>query len=184
MKALSMQSVMNPATALAAGTGPAARAGGTAPRFGMTMWFNVIVPDLDRGTGASSLGYWSGCSGLEVQLTPEGPFVSGGDDGTPRYLPGQVTYKPIVLQRAMTGQGSVLVRQWLERLTRAAAQGGGPDGNRHASVTVELRSGLGRQDTVIHRWVLKDAFPVAWAAPALSTSGGGVAVETLTLAHS
>ncbi len=164
--------------------GSAAPLGNDAPSpYGMTMWFNVSVPRLDGGL--RSLGLWSGCSGLEVQLTPEGPFDEGGNYTSPRYLPGKLTYGKVTLERVMTKDGSQAVRTWLEQQAAQWVAGAAAQPPWPTTVVIQLYGGPGRNDLLIHQWELQEAVPVGWVLPALSTSGsGGIALEKLTLAHS
>ena len=182
MMPIGMQPLTNPAQALGGLMLPRGRkATSPVPRYGMTMWFNVVVPELDKGSGSSSLGSWSGCSGLSVKFAPEGPVDEGGNYGAPRYLPGKISYPEVTLERAMTKEGTKKVRAWLEHQTQQWARA---DPKRGETVVIELYSGVGRGGKVIHRWELHDAIPVCWTIPPLSTSGGGaIAMEKLTLAH-
>ncbi|WBQ06497.1 phage tail protein [Kribbella sp. CA-293567] len=151
--------------------------------YGMTMWFRVLVPALDGGA-PTSLGLWSGCSGLTVQLTPEGPFDEGGNYTSARHLPGKITYPKVVLERAMTADGAAAVRKWLEDQAVSWVGGQAPQTASSGPVVIEMHSGPGRNDAVIHRWELTNAVPVEWAVPALTTSGsGGIALEKLALVH-
>lgn len=153
------------------------------PPYGMTMWFRVLVPALDGGA-PTSLGLWSGCSGLTVQFNPEGPFDEGGNYTSARHLPGKITYPKVVLERAMTADGTAAVRKWLEDQAVAWVGGQDPQDSSSPPVVVEMHSGPGLNDAVIHRWELANAVPVEWAVPQLSTGGsGGVALEKLTLVH-
>jgi phage tail-like protein len=180
----SLQAAANPRAAVSGLTvASSKRTPDTAPKYGMTMWFNVWVPDLD-GRALASLGSWSGCSGLTVKLTPEGPMDAGGSYGSQLYLPGKVSYPEVTLERAMTYTGTRRVRKWLEDQTEQWAEAKQVYGPRQP-VVIELRSGLGPKAEVVHRWELQDAIPVSWTVPALSTSGSGaIAIEKLTLAHS
>ncbi|WP_112242945.1 phage tail protein [Kribbella monticola] len=181
MTTIGFQQLANPVQALRSGDTGARNVHATDPQYGMTMWFSVLVPGLD--SVSTSLGYWSGCSGLGVELTPEGPVAEGGNHGTQRYLPGEIKYTKVTLERAMTAEGSAKVQRWLEAQVAGWAQGwpAGPQ----RPVVIELRSGLGRQDRVIHKWVLNDAIPTSWTVPPFSTgSGGGIAIEKLTFVHS
>ncbi|MGW6278565.1 phage tail protein [Kribbella sp. NPDC055071] len=156
---------------------------GVASPYGMTMWFDVTVSKLDGGT--RSLGLWSGCAGLDVQLAPEGPLDEGGNYTRPRYLPGKLTYGKITLDRAMTKTGSTAVKNWLEEQSAAWVEGQDAQASQPWSTTVVIRlhSGLGYGDRVIQQWTLQDATAVGWTVPPFSTSGGGIAIEKLTLVH-
>lgn len=180
---MTIQSMASHAVAKATLPGTPKRAGSRAP-YGLTMWFTVSVPDLDSGTGARSLGHWSGCSGIGVQLTPDGPVAEGGNHGAPRYLPGEITYPKVTLERAMTTDGTRRVRAWLERLAGQWAAGERQMIGPQRPVVIELLSGLGAGDAVIDRWELTDAIPVSWTVAPFTTGSGGVATEKLELVHS
>lgn len=178
------------AIGLATGTGAgtlqrSTKAGAVTPSYGMTMWFNVSVSGLDGVRSEISLGTWSACSGLDVKLTPEGPFEEGGNYLEPHFLPGKISYGQVTLERAMTAAGTAKVRQWLESQAKDWVRGASRAELAQATVVIELFSGLGKGDRLIHRWELKDAIPVSWTVPPFSTSGsGGIAIEKLALVHS
>ncbi|GAA1563601.1 hypothetical protein GCM10009804_20340 [Kribbella hippodromi] len=176
----SLQGLSDPGRLVGAGR-PLRESAGERPRLGMTMWFGVSVPRLDSGE-PKWLGAWSSCSGLEVNLTPEGPFDEGGNYTAPHLLPGRIGYQKVTLERAMTAEGTAKVRSWLERLAKDWASGG--SASTGSPVVVTLYSGIGRNATKIHSWELADPVPVAWIVPQFSTAGGGFAVEKLVLQHS
>jgi phage tail-like protein len=177
-----LQAIANPVQAIGSRSLAGGTRAGTAPPYGLTMWFNVLVPGLDDD-GPKALGSWSGCSGLGVELTPEGPIEDGGNFGLQQFLPGKISYGKVVLERAMTAAGAKQVREWLEQLEREWAQGGVPPDGERPPVVVQLFSGLGSNGGEIHQWELRNAIPVKWEVPSLSTKGGDIAIEKLTLAH-
>ena len=168
---------------------PPSRAGSTT-RYGLTMWFKVVV---DGDGSGQSLGLWSSCSGLGVNFNPEQLKEGGNYDGA-LWLPGEISYGQIVLERAMDRVGSAQVRSWLARVAagwiNADEAGAGPPGpviGAHRAATqlvITLYSNL-KQTTCeqIASWTLRNAIPVAWAGPTLSAKGSEVAVEKLTIAH-
>ncbi|MEU4191086.1 phage tail protein [Kribbella sp. NPDC026611] len=184
MRVPGLQELTNPGQLIGAATRPDVHRPSGPPQLGMTMWFSVSVPRLDFGEPAW-LGAWSGCGGLEVDLTPEGPFAEGGNYTTPHYLPGRIGYKPVTLERAMTADGSAKVRRWLEQLSREWTSGRASVSASRSPIVITLFSGIGRQATKIHTWELADPVPVAWAVPPFSTRGSeGFAIERLTIQHS
>lgn len=152
--------------------------------YGLTMWFKVVVDH--SGGSARSLGLWSGCSGLGVNFNPEQLKAGGSYDGA-LWLPGEISYGHIVLERAMDPNGSEVLRSWLTEVATkwinadeaGAARRGGYVGT---PLTIFLYSNLAA-DKEIAKWELKNAIPVAWSGPALSAKGSEVAIEKLTLAH-
>lgn len=150
-------------------------------QYGMTLWFDVIVHT--GGAGVADLGSWSSCSELEVKFDTE-RFKVGGNYGAEAVLPGRLGFKDITLQRAMTGTDSAAVRRWLESVGRTWLNGSGQASwdRANCSATIKVFSGPGAT-TPIAEWTLRNVTPVSWSAPQLSTTGGGVAIEKLVLAH-
>lgn len=176
----SLQAISNPGQIVGAKLRPIGTPVGAPPLYGMSMWFTVSVPSLDKNE-RNSLGAWSACSGLDVNLTPDGPFGAGGNYTTPRYLPGKVTYNKVTLSRAMTPHGSTAVKQWLRDLAKTWVSGQESSKLEYPTVTITLYSA---PTAVVHVWELKNAIPITWTMPQLSTSGGGgFAIETLVLQH-
>lgn len=164
------------------------------PRYGMTMWFQVVVTSP---TGAQDLGLWSGCSGLAVALETK-ELRSGGEYEAPYLYPEQIGYPNVKLERAMERTSSAQVRDWLEKVARdwiggpeggaaLAGDGSGPAGFRGTTVTITLLTALApgtRPDQrQVATWELQDAIPVHWQGPTLTAKNGDIAVEQLTLAH-
>jgi phage tail-like protein len=83
------------------------------PRYGMTMWFQVIV--TDPGGTNQDLGRWSGCSGLSVNLDSEEVW-SGGDYHAPFLVPKAISYGKVTLERAMDHESAAELRRWLQRV--------------------------------------------------------------------
>lgn len=181
-----------PTAAVAAATTyrpPKAR--GVGSEYGMTMWFEVTVD------GGLSLGSWSACNGLGMKLNVE-QVKEGINHDSPRIVPVGLTYGEIVLERAMTAVDSRKLREWLEAVTTDwvnGPEGGAPAGPAGSArglggtpVTIKLFSALlpsqSGQTNEVAEWRLRDAYPVAWAGPTLSSKTSDIAIEKLTLAHS
>lgn len=180
---------------------------GDPPRYGMTMWFQVIVTDP---TGRKKdLGLWSGCTGLKVKMETK-VLRSGGEPQTPYLYPDEISYPNITLERAMDRVSAKEVRDWLETVATAwigsdeggasmlaARAGGKPDksGFQGATVTITLFTSLapntsgrglapqGGSTREVATWILRNAIPVEWEGPSLSAKSGDIAVERLTLMH-
>lgn len=180
-----------PAAAVTAATARPPSTSGDTPQFGMTMWFSVVVD------GQLNLGAWSACSGLGVKFTVE-QVKDGINHDSPRIVPVGLTYGEIVLERAMTARDSKKVRDWLAAVTADwvnGPEGGAPGGAAGsakgfdgAPVTITLYSAV-RPSRMgvpheVAKWQLRDAYPVAWTGPTLSSKTSDVAIEKLTLAHS
>ncbi|WP_405059634.1 phage tail protein [Kribbella sp. NBC_01505] len=153
----------------------------SASPYGMTMWFDVSVARLDGLV--RPLGLWSGCSGLEVQLVPEGPLDEGGNYTVPRYLPGKLTYGKVTLERAMTQEGAGAVQSWLEEQSAQWVEGQDDRQPWSTTVSIRLHRSVSGEDSMIHEWVLENAMAASWTVPAFNTKGGGIALEKLTLVH-
>lgn len=200
-----IQAPLNAPSALGARASVPKPAGPSAtPRYGMTMWFQVVVTSP---TGAQDLGLWSGCTGLAVALETR-ELRSGGEYQAPYLYPEEITYPNVRLERAMDRTSSGQVRDWLEKVASdwiGSAEGGAsmvpakpgdtskPAGFHGTTVTITLLTALvndpkaGPGDAQSQRqvasWELQDAIPVHWQGPALTARNGDVAIEQLTLAH-
>lgn len=146
-----------------------------------TLWFKVVV--ATGVSGVTNLGRWSGCSGLTVTFDAE-RIKEGGNYGGEVVLPDRIGYGDVTLERAMTLTQSREVRSWLAAVSRTWLGGQGANQwNREGSTaTITVFSGPDHEQEVA-TWVLRNVMPVSWSAPALTTTGGAVAVEKLVLAH-
>jgi phage tail-like protein len=94
----------------------------------------------------------------------------GGDNTTPRKLPGMTKHSNIVLKWGMTDDAQLY--QW----HRDAING-----------DIERRNGsivlLDRRGHEIARWNFVSAWPAKWVGPSLTAEGNDVSIETLELAH-
>jgi phage tail-like protein len=162
-------------TAVSAARGAAASS--AFRNLGLAMRFTVT---FSNGGGIDRLGDWSSCKGLRVDFKTE-PIKVGGDYGSEVKLPGQVTYSPVVLERAMEQGPSSDLQAWLGKLATSWAN---PDENgaRPPAGTVEIVL-QDVQQGVVAAWSLHNAYPVSWSGPALDARQNAVAIETLTLEH-
>ena len=167
------------------GRGPA-----KAERYGLSMWFKVVVDQI--GGKKSNLGRWSSCSGLGVTFKTD-ELRQGGDYNGPLHLPGEINYGQIVLERAMDRADSAVLRSWLSRVATDwinaddAAPGSGTPGRtgyQGATMAISLYSNLEQKPgDEVAKWELRNVIPVAWSGPTLSAKGSEVALEKLTLVH-
>jgi phage tail-like protein len=151
--------------------------GSTFRSFGLSMRFAV---SFSSGDGIVQLGEWSSCKGLKVDFKSEA-VKSGGRYDYEVKLPTQVTYSPVVLERAMERRSSQQLQNWLGKLVAtwvnyADAGAAAPNG----TLYIELHDVY--QD-VVAAWSLRNAYPVSWSGPTLDAKGSTVAIETLTLEH-
>lgn len=94
----------------------------------------------------------------------------GGDNTTPRKLPGMTKHSNIVLKWGMTDDAQLY--QWHRDVVRGVVQ------RRNGSIVLLDRRG---QETA--RWNFFGAWPAKWDGPDFNAEGNDVAIETLELAH-
>jgi phage tail-like protein len=162
-------------TAASAGRGLAADS--AFRNFGLSMRFTVT---FSSGGGIDRLGEWSSCKGLKVDFKTEAVKVGGNYSGEVK-LPAQVSYAPIVLERAMEKQSSAALQSWLGKLVNSwmnydEAGVSAPAG----TVDIALQD---VHQNVVASWSLREAYPVSWTGPSLDAKQNVVALETLTLEH-
>jgi phage tail-like protein len=126
--------------------------------------FNFLV-EVDGVAQAA----FSEVSGLESTIDVI-EHREGGDNTTPRKLPGLTKYANIVLRWGVTDS------EELYRWHRDAVRG-----------TIERKSGsivlidrLGQERV---RWNFVQAWPAKWTGPTFNAEGADVAIEALELAH-
>ncbi|WP_326853344.1 phage tail protein [Actinocrinis sp.] len=167
-------------SATAASTAPAAGADFTSRSFGLVMRFAVTFTSAD-GKDITNLGEWSSCKGLKVEFKTETVKQGGVYDHEVK-LPSQVTYSPVILERAMEQQNSQRLQAWLGRLVTnwmnydESKKYPYPMGH----VTIVLQDAHQRP---VASWTLDHAYPASWSGPTLDAKGNTVALETLTLEH-
>ena len=126
--------------------------------------FNFLV-EID---GISQAAF-SEVSGLESTIDVI-EHREGGDNTTPRKLPGLAKYANIVLRWGVTDS------EELYRWHRDAVRG-----------TIARKSGsivlLDRQGQERLRWNFVQAWPSKWTGPTFNAEGTDVAIEALELAH-
>ena len=159
------------AAAGAAGSDPTYRSFGLAMRFAVT---------FSSGDGIDRLGEWSSCKGLKVDFKTE-PVKLGGAYDYEVKLPAQVSYGPVVLERAMESRSSQQLQAWLGRLV-ANWMNQADAGDTPPAGTVDIVLQDVHQNEVAS-WSLRNAYPVSWSGPVLDAKGGTIALETLTLEH-
>jgi phage tail-like protein len=94
----------------------------------------------------------------------------GGDNMTPRKIPGRTTHANIVLKWGLTTDDELY--RWHRDVVRGVLQ------RRNGSIVLLDRAG---QEVV--RWNFFNAWPSKWDGPDLNAEGTDVAIETLELAH-
>ena len=94
----------------------------------------------------------------------------GGDNTTPRKLPGMTKHSNIVLKWGMTDDQDLY--RWHRDTVRGNVQ------RRNGSIVLLDRRGQG-----VARWNFFNAWPAKWDGPDFNAEGNDVAIETLELAH-
>lgn len=94
----------------------------------------------------------------------------GGDNTTPRKLPGMTKHSNIVLKWGLTDDQELYA--WHRQAVRGNVQ------RRNGSIVLLDRAGQERL-----RWNFVNAWPTKWDGPDFNAEGNDVAIETLELAH-
>lgn len=124
--------------------------------------FLVEIDGISRAAFQEASGFDSTIDVIEHR--------EGGDNITPRKLPGMTKYSNIVLKRGITDD--VELYQWHRQAIQGNVQ------RRNGSIVL-----LDRQGTEQVRWNFVNAWPTKWDGPDLNAEGNDVAIETLELAH-
>lgn len=154
--------------------------------------FRVDIPKVVRGSvSLNQLGFMQ-ASGLAATTEPIS-YREGGDNTTPRKMPGQTDFPPVSLTRGLVGnatQRSLLWNWYREIFT--AVQGSGTAGPMDFRSEVYIRV-YGHPDTrpqaafsmghVKSSWKLYNAWPTAVAFSDLDAGGNGIMVNNLTLMY-
>jgi phage tail-like protein len=138
--------------------------------LGLAMWFRISIDGLD-------LGYWQSCRGLGAKFNPM-PLRVTGDYVGQYYLPGDVGYNVISLERAVHKASSDRLQAWLIKVMDSWKDGTGDETRGTAKITL-----LDAEGKEAGSWLLYGVRPSSWSGPDLSTSAAKVAVERLELVH-
>jgi phage tail-like protein len=124
--------------------------------------FHVELDGISRGA-------FHECSGFEATIDVI-EHREGGDNLTPRKLPGMTKFNNITLKRGITADPE------LYKWHRSAVDG-----------VIERKNGsivlLDRRGLEVMRWNFVRAWPTKWSGPPLTAEGNDVAIESLELAH-
>jgi len=129
--------------------------------FTNTSYYSV---EIER----TEVGKFSECSGLSVQYETYS-YNEGGLQDFVHEFRGHRKYPHLVLKKGITNENKFL--EWLLQAEKREDRG---------TVTVKL---LDTRSQTIRTWAFARAVPIAWEGPTLSSGNGGVANETLTIAH-
>ena len=137
---------------------------GTAVRIDPFLNFNfhVEIDGITRAAFHEVSGFDSTIDVIEHR--------EGGDNTTPRKLPGMTKHSNIVLKWGMTDDPELY--EWHRQAVRGVVQ------RRSGSIVL-----LDRRGQEVARWNFTNAWPTKWDGPDLTAEGNDVAIETLELAH-
>jgi phage tail-like protein len=138
--------------------------------IGLAMRFTVSV-------GGLNLGAWSACKGLKADFKPQ-RFREQGNPMFEKVLYGEISYPPIVLERAMRADQSAAVQTWLTAQLRSWMTD--PSGYKPSNATIVLLDNAGKE---VVTWTLRRVYPSAWTGPTLNSMQSAVAIESLELVH-
>ena len=118
---------------------------------------------------------FSECNGLDFDMEVF-DYKEGGLNSTLHRLPGRWKYSNINLKKGIATDGKPLW-DWVKSVVQGADTG---TFTTH-TLTVTLFDVSGKNP--VRAWVYQDAYPIKWAATALTADQNAIAIETLTLAH-
>ena len=118
---------------------------------------------------------FSECNGLDFE-TETFDYKEGGLNSRVHRFPGRWKFNNLNLKKGISTDGQALWN-WVQSVVKGANTGEFPT----HSVTVTLYDVTGK--TPLRTWTFQDAYPIKWAANALSADQNVIAIETLTLAH-
>lgn len=126
--------------------------------------FNFLV-EID---GITQAGFQE-CAGFDSAVDVI-EHREGGDNTTPRKLPGMTKHAPISLKWGLTDNRELY--DWHQRVVQGRID------RRNGSIVV-----LDAQGTEKVRWNFVKAWPSRWTGASLNAEGTDVAIETLEIVH-
>ena len=120
----------------------------------------VSIPEID------TIGMFSHCSGLELSFEVY-EYREGGNNEVIHRLPTALRYPNLVLSRGLT-QDDRLMKWIIATPTEAQRK----------EITLTLKTADAERT-----WTFADAYPIKWIGPTIDSSGAGVAMETVEIAH-
>lgn len=136
----------------------------TAKRVDPYVNYNFLV-EIDGITRAA----FQECNGFDSTIDVI-EHREGGENTTPRKLPGMTKYSNLVLKRGVTDDKQLY--DWHRQAIKGNLD------RRNGSIVL-----LDRAGQEVSRWNFVRAWPSKWDGPDLNAEGNDVAVETLELAH-
>jgi phage tail-like protein len=126
--------------------------------------FNFLV-EIDGIARAA----FSDVSGFDTTIDVT-EYREGGENTTPRKLPGQAKYSNIVLKWGLTTDRELY--DWVLQTVQGDIQ------RKNGSIVA-----LDSAGNEVVRWNFRNAWPAKWDGPDYTAKGNDVAIETLELAH-
>lgn len=126
--------------------------------------FNFLV-EIDGIARAA----FSDVSGFDTTIDVT-EYREGGENTTPRKLPGQAKYSNIVLKWGLTQDRELY--DWVLQTVQGDIQ------RKNGSIVA-----LDSAGNEVVRWNFRNAWPAKWDGPDYTAKGNDVAIETLELAH-
>jgi phage tail-like protein len=126
--------------------------------------FNFLV-EIDGIARAA----FSDVSGFDTTIDVT-EYREGGENTTPRKLPGQAKYSNIVLKWGLTSDRELY--DWVLQTVQGDIQ------RKNGSIVA-----LDSAGNEVVRWNFRNAWPAKWDGPDYTAKGNDVAIETLELAH-
>lgn len=151
--------------------------------------FRVVIPHPSptwSGAKLATLGFMS-ASGLAATTEPLS-YREGGDNTTPRKMPGQTDFTPIVLTRGLFPD-DMLTWQWFREIWSFAQGNGVPGNDFRSNITIFVMEhpvtnpAAAGQHTAKVAFRLFNAWPASIAYSDLDAGGNGLMVNQMTLHH-
>ncbi len=124
--------------------------------------FTIEIDGIERAAFQECSGFDSTIDVIEHR--------EGGENTTPRKLPGLTKYSNITLKWGMTNDRELY--DWHRRVVEGEIE------RKNGSIVLRDRKG-----EEVARWNFVRAWPTKWDGPDLNAEGNDVAIETLELAH-
>lgn len=123
--------------------------------------------DFEVGIDGESVAGFAAVSGLEMEMETI-PYREGGVDDYVHRLPGQFDHATLELQRGMTADATFW--QWIQAVMSGDLT--------RKNVRIEL---TGKDRDLA--WQFRNAYPTAWRGPDLTSTTGGIAIESVEFTY-
>ena len=137
--------------------------------------FALFLADADGNQ--KEMGHFNECSGLKTSAEVF-EIKEGGLNGRTHKRPGQSKWENITLRYATSASTELL--DWRNQFLQDKFTEGLRIDPKKATGAIVLMNNAGK---VLRRYEFKNAWPVSWEGPSLSSGGSDLAVESLEIAH-